>query len=115
LDESTFSDSEDDIKTYFIPKNVKARFELFEGFGLKEAVIVIIGAFIGLSLGLILWFITNKVFLLGFFVPGGAMGFLISKPNPRTGRNALDIIKDSRSYNSRPKRYFYRYGDGRGK
>lgn len=105
---------EEELKSYIVPKNVKTRVEFFTGFGFKEVAIVLIAAAMGLCLGLLLLAITGSPISLGLFVPTSAFGFLVSKPNPRTGRSALDIIKDLRKYNARPKKYQYRYGSGRG-
>lgn len=103
------------LKPYIIPANVKTRFEIFEGFGFRELIYLLLAAIMGLCLGLIVWFISGQIFWLGLAVPGGALGFLFGKPNPRTGRNTFHIIQDIRNFNRRPKRYYYRFGDGRGK
>ena len=113
MDNQVFHEQEIDLKIYVIPKNVHARFEFFTGFGFRELGIVLIAALIGFSLGSIIWLFseTKAAFLL--CVPTGAFGFFLSKPNPRTGKSALQLIKDARAFNSKQKRYFYRFGSGR--
>jgi len=112
MDNSSF-EQDVELKIYFIPKNVKERFEIFEGFGMREMGITLIFGLIGLSIGLILMLFTQSKIPLLLVVPATAFGVLISRPNPRTGMSALTLIKDSRHYNSRQKKYFYRFGSGR--
>ncbi|WP_054029114.1 PrgI family protein [Bacillus sp. FJAT-28004] len=103
-----------EFKPYVVPKNVKSRFEIFNGFGMKELAMVLIGGLIGACLGLIIMFIVGSPLWLGLTVPGGALGFFIGKPDPRTGRNTFDLINDVRRFKGKPTRYYYRFGDGRG-
>jgi len=113
MDNQVFQEQEIDLKIYVIPKNVHARFEFFTGFGFKELGIVLIAALIGFSLGSIIWFFSGSKVPFLLCVPTAAFGFFLSRPNPRTGRSALSLIKDSRAFNSKQKRYFYRFGSGR--
>lgn len=107
------NEAEDQLNIYVIPKNISTRIEFFPGFGMKEIGIMIIGAVIGACAAAIFWFLQGSPLWFGIAVPTGAFGFFIGKPNPRTGRNILDIIKDQRDYKSKPQRYFYRYGSWR--
>lgn len=109
-----FEQSEFELKPYVIPKNVKTRFEIFEGFGLRELAVTLITGIFGLCLGLIVWFIEGSPLWLGLSIPAGSIGFFFSRPNPRTGRNALDLMNDIRKFKAKPSRYYYRFGDGRG-
>jgi len=106
--------SEFELKPYVVPKNVKTRIEFFSGFGMKEVGMILLAGMVGACLGLILWFIQGSPLWLGLAIPTGSFGFFLSKQNPRTGRNTLDILKDMRQYRNKPKRYYYRHGEGRG-
>ncbi|EJW13862.1 PrgI family protein [Paenibacillus alvei] len=111
-DEDDFASKNETV--YFIPKNVRSRFEFLPGFGVRELLITLTGAVIGLAIAFIVYLFTQHI--LSFVLVGlvGGLSFFLAKPDPRTGKNALDLLKDIQSYKSRPKRYFYRYGDGRG-
>ncbi|MGE7828543.1 PrgI family protein [Paenibacillus sp. NPDC093718] len=98
---------------YFIPKNVKTRVELLPGFGIKELLIVLVGAVIGLILSFIIFFFSKSPMSFLVVVLFAALSFFLAKPEPRTGRNALDLLKDIRSFKSKPSRYYYRFGEGR--
>lgn len=102
-----------DLKIYVIPKNVNARFEFFEGFGFKEIGIVFIAAVIGLFIGWIIWLFSGSTIPFFLCVPTAALGYFVSKPDPRTGMSALNLIKDAKDFGSKQKRYFYRFGSGR--
>jgi hypothetical protein len=106
-------EKEEKQNIYVIPKNISSRIEFFPGFGMKEVGIMLIGIVIGACIGAIGWFIEGSPLWFGLIVPAGAFGFFLGKPNPRTGRNILDILKDQRDYKSKPQRYFYRYGSWR--
>lgn len=99
---------------YIIPKNVKSRFELIPGIGLKEVGIMLVGICIGASLGGLIYLIFKaKVALFIVTVFFGAIGFFIAKPHPVTGKNAIDLLKDIRDFKSKPRRYYYQFGQGR--
>ena len=98
-----------------IPKNVRARLEFFPGFGFRELGITVLGLGIGAIISFLIYLITNHVFSFLFAVIGCTFGFLLSKPEPHTGKSPLSLIKDIRQYNSKPKRYYYRFGEGRNK
>lgn len=98
---------------YLIPKNVKVRFEYFPGFGNLQLIVTTIGLGIGFLFFWLFGFITEsffRVILIAFF---GAMGFFISVSHPKTGRNLMDFIKDSRKFKSGVRRYTYIHGEGR--
>ncbi|TVX85626.1 PrgI family mobile element protein [Paenibacillus agilis] len=109
-----FTESEDDYKPYIVPKNVKARFEFFPGIGVREIAMILLAGIVGLSVGFIFNFITGSILWVGLAIPTGAFMTLLVKPNPRTGRNTLDILKDMRRFKASPKRYYYQFGEGRG-
>jgi len=111
--EELSQEREVDLKIYFIPKNVQSRFELFKGFGLPELGITLIFAISGLALGFILWLFFKSKILFFLFVPAGALGFFLAKPDPRRGKSPLSLIKDIRDFSIKQKRYFYRFGSGR--
>ncbi|MEN1990234.1 PrgI family protein [Paenibacillus hubeiensis] len=98
---------------YYIPKNVKTRFQIMPGIGWAELLLVLIGAGIGFGIGYGLFLLTASVFsyvITAFFA---ALGFMIAKPHPVTGKNAVALIKDFQNFKSKQKRYYYRYGSGR--
>ena len=98
---------------YIIPKNVRSRFQFFEGFGWFELFLVLLGTAIGFILSMIIFLITKSPLSFLFIVAGGAFGFFLGVSDPRTNQNVIDIFRASRSFHSRPKRYYYRFGDGR--
>ncbi|PAD71349.1 PrgI family protein [Paenibacillus campinasensis] len=98
---------------YYIPKNVKARFEVVPGFGIKELGIVLSCAVIGLIVAAGIFSVSKSALSFLLVLVFGGIGFVLSKPDPRTGRSPLSLYKDVRAYKSKPKRYYYRFGDGR--
>lgn len=112
--DNTLEDPADIYKIYIIPKNVKARFELFPGIGIREIVLIAVSTLVGLCIGLVIFLLSGSLLWVGLALPPGAFMYLVCKPNPRTGRNMMQIMTDKRKFNSRPKRYDYRYGSGRG-
>lgn len=102
------------MKVYIVPKNVKTRFQIFEGFGWFELFLFLLGLGIGAMISGILYFVFRSLFCFIFAVFGGAVGFFLGKPDPRTGRSALDLVNDYKDFNTRPKKYYYRFGRGRG-
>lgn len=107
-------EEEINTKPYIVPKNVKVRFEIFDGFGIKELAYLLACALIGVCFGLIVWFISGSPLWMGLVVPFGAFGYFFGVPNPRTGRNSFDLLYDVRRFKRRQKRYYYKFGSGRG-
>lgn len=98
---------------YLIPKNVRTRLEFFTGFGFKELGLLLAGLFVGGILAGLVYLITHSFFCLVLLALGGGIGFILGRQDPRTGMNALDFFKAWKSFQSKRKRYFYKYGDGR--
>lgn len=98
---------------YIVPKNVKTRFEFFEGFGWKEFFVTIIGAAVGGIITTILFSITKSIFAILPIGIGGAIAFVISRPDPRTGISPMDYVKSSRNFQKKTKLYFYVKGGGK--
>ncbi|MCP1312093.1 PrgI family mobile element protein [Paenibacillus tyrfis] len=98
---------------FLIPKNVRTRMEFFTGFGWFELFILLIGLGVGILLFGIAFLITHSFITLLFIVVGGTAGFLLGKPNPYTGMNALSFLKAFKAFKTKRNRYFYRFGDGR--
>lgn len=101
------------MKSYIVPKNVRARFQFADGFGWFELLICLVGVITGGVIAAVVFLITKSPFSLTFLVFGGALGFFLGKPDPRTGQSALDLIKDYKAFNTKPKRYYYSFGKGR--
>jgi hypothetical protein len=100
---------------YLIPKNVGGRFEFMEGFGIKELIYCAIGTLIGLGLTYVLGIFTEKVWRYIPVPMFAYITFLAVRVDPRLGKSILDNFNDMKSFNSKPKRYDYVYGEGRNK
>lgn len=98
---------------YYVPKNVKSRFEIVPGIGIPELAVIFIGLLLGAAFSFVLYLITSSIFSFIFAVFFTAFGIFIAKPHPVTGKNALSMIKDLQAYKMKQKRYYYRYGSGR--
>ena len=98
---------------FIVPKNVKSRFEFFPSFGWKELIFLLLGTVTGLLISGIIFMVSHHLAAFLAIPIGAALGFLIGKPDPRTGKNLLTLIKDFKDFQTRPKRYHFRYGEGR--
>jgi hypothetical protein len=98
---------------FLIPKNVRTRFEFFNGFGFKELFMLLAGIGVGGGLSLIIYLITHSLFSFVFTALFGSIGFIAGKPDPRTGMNGLGHFKAMRAFQSKQRLFFYRHGDGR--
>lgn len=101
---------------YLVPRNVGGRFEFFEGFGIKELIYCAFGALIGLGLTYVFSMITSSAIAKLIPVPGiTALVFFIVREDPRLGKSILSNTFDQRKFLSKPRRYFYVFGEGRKK
>lgn len=98
---------------FLIPKNVKTRYTFFEGFGFRELGLTLIGLAAGGLLFGLFYVITDSLFSIVCIGFGGGLGFVISKPDPRTGRSPLELLKSWRAFRKKQKKYFYVFGTGR--
>lgn len=99
---------------YVIPKNVRSRFELIPGIGWKEVWIILLGVCIGAAFGGLIYLVSKQLVALVIVTLFCAtIGFFVAKPHPTTGKNALDLLKDVRDFKSKPRRYYYQFGQGR--
>jgi hypothetical protein len=99
---------------YLIPKNVGGRFELFEGFGIKELIFCSLGALIGLGFTYLLDLMSASRFVKILPVPGiTAIVFLIVRVDPRLGKSMLSTFIDQKKFVSKSRRYYYIFGEGR--
>lgn len=99
---------------YLVPKNVGGRFEFFEGFGIKELIFCALGALVGLGLTFVLSSFTGSAFAKIIPVPGvTALVFFTVREDPRIGKSILTNMLDQRKFLSKPRRYYYVFGDGR--
>lgn len=100
---------------YLIPKNVKAKFQFFTGFGWLEIFIVVTGFLIGVFLFLFLGLFTKSFLRIFVVVLFTTLGFGLVSPDPKTGTCLLKLLKDFKAYKAKPKRYLYIYGRGENK
>jgi type IV secretory pathway VirB3-like protein len=98
---------------YLIPENVKSRFEFFPGFGMMELFFTLIGAIFGAIIYFAISIFTqNPLALISIPIMAGG-GYLISKPDPRTGMSLLSMIENFKQFKLRQKKYYYVFGSGR--
>lgn len=99
---------------YLIPRNVGGRFEFFEGFGIKELIFCALGALIGLGLTFLLDLFSVSRFVKILPVPAiTAVVFFIVKVDPRLGTSMISSFINQKKFISKPRRYFYIFGEGR--
>ncbi len=97
---------------YLIPRNVTQKFEFFPGFGWIELFLTLAGLIIGLGLFFIAGIFTRtfaRSLLVIFFT---AIGFIISKGDPRTGKTVLSLVQDAKTWKTRQRRFLYYFGTG---
>lgn len=97
---------------YLIPRNVTQKFEFFPGFGWLELGLTLSG----LAFGVLLFFIAGvftsslaRALIVAFTT---AVGFFISKGDPRTGKTLLSLINDAKAWKTSQRRYLYYFGTG---
>lgn len=105
--------SDKDKDSYLIPKNVKTRFEFFNGFGWRELFLTLTGIAIGSVIYILSGLFTDSIFRVIIIFVFGAIGFFASHSDPRTGKNVIDFLRDLKMYKSKQKRYMYVFGKGR--
>lgn len=98
---------------YIIPKNVNTRFEFFAGFGWIELFVTALGILVGGLVFLVMGMFNHSPFRIVVIALGGAAGFMISYADPRTGKNVISFFKDYKKFTSTPRRYKYKFGEGR--
>lgn len=98
---------------YFIPRNIKTRFEFFEGFGFLELFLFLMFAAVGGSISYIVYLFTKKFFSIMFLVLFGAVGLVAVRKDPRLGVSAFDLMREYRHFSSKQKSYYYHFGTGR--
>ncbi|MBV6717202.1 PrgI family mobile element protein [Paenibacillus chitinolyticus] len=99
---------------YLIPKNVGSRFEFFEGFGMKELIFCVLGALLGIGISSLLsLFIASLAAKIIPIAVCTAVAFFVVKEDPRLGKSVISTFKDQRKFLSKPRRYFYIFGEGR--
>ncbi|MEK8217135.1 hypothetical protein [Paenibacillus sp. FSL L8-0463] len=98
---------------YLIPKNVGGRFEFFEGFGIKELIYCALSALVAIGLSFFIGLFTSSLFR---FLPVPFIvyaTFMLVRIDPRLGRSLLENMVTINTFNGKPKRYDYVYGEGR--
>lgn len=97
---------------YLIPRNVTQKFEFFPGFSWLELGLTLAGAAAGILLFVIVGVFTDslaRVLIVAFTT---AVGFFVSKGDPRTGKTLLSLINDAKAWKTSQRRYFYYFGTG---
>ncbi|MBO5530820.1 MAG: PrgI family protein [Bacilli bacterium] len=90
--------------TYFIPKNIKVKREIFKGFGLIELIVLGLSFLIGFLLQTL--FTSYKIKVLSFVV-FPIIVFLLFIPLPN-GNNVFYIVKKYFIYKVNQKNYKYK-------
>lgn len=98
---------------YFIPRNIKTRFEFIDGFGFYELFVFLIFAGIGGGISFFVYFLTKKFFSFLLFILISAAGFIGVRKDPRMGNSFFDLIIEFKSFSSKQQTYFYEFGTGR--
>ncbi|RDB32096.1 hypothetical protein [Exiguobacterium sp. RIT594] len=93
---------------YIIPKNIKARFEIF-GIGLREIIAILIAGIVGLviisTVDLIID-VKGLVKALVVLVFGG-VSFLLIVEDPREGVSVIKFVQYYKDFLKRPRKYLY--------
>lgn len=98
---------------YLVPKNVGARFEFIEGFGIKELIYCAIGGLFGLGITFVISIFTASFFKflpIPFFI---AITFMAVRVDSRLGSSILQNFLTQYKFQSKPRKYDYIYGEGR--
>lgn len=94
----------------YIPVNIRRRKEWIDGFGKEELTKVILWFFIGIVIGIVLFFIKNKdplyIVFSTFFFSGCA--FALTRKD-RTNRSQIDKLVDLYKFSASTKIYDYKY------
>lgn len=98
---------------YLIPKNIKTRFEFFQGFGFFELFLTIMFITVGLVVSFFVFFLSKHMLSFLIVVVFGALGLIVVKKDPRFGLSILELILEYKHFYSKQRTYFYRYGSGR--
>lgn len=93
---------------YLIPKNIKARFEIF-GVGLREIFAILISGIAGFMiisfLGIFIEFKTfTKVIVIAAF---GGVSFLMVIEDPREGLSIIKFIRLYKEFLRKQRKFFY--------
>lgn len=91
---------------YLIPRNVKARFEFFPGFGWFELMSVVGGAIVGFLLYLLAGLFTHSFFRIVLFAVPPGLAYFVTRPGP-DGQSLYTLIKLWRRWIKSQKRYLY--------
>ncbi|MCR8987670.1 PrgI family protein [Brevibacillus laterosporus] len=98
---------------YQIPKNVKARFEFFTGFGMSDLVITSMGALLGAGLFYLAGLFTNSIGKVFLIVLPTVVFFLVTREHPLTKRPLYVTIFHIKQWKSNQRLYLYKFGRGR--
>lgn len=94
-------------KRYIIPKRLIKKSTIFEGIGLKELAILILGIIVGLLLFFVFGiFMDNLVFKIIFLLIPIIIAWLLVMPL-QYGENLIVLYNRRKKYNSEQKIYYY--------
>ncbi|MGB9781595.1 MAG: PrgI family mobile element protein [Moorellaceae bacterium] len=91
---------------YLIPRNVRARFEFFPGFGWFELAFVLAGALVGFLLYALAGLFTRSFFRIVLFIVPPGLAYFVTRPGP-DGQSLYGLIKLWRRWKRSRKRYLY--------
>ena len=78
-----------------------------------ELFITLLGGVVGAIVYFIISFFTPNPFILVAIPIMAGGGFILSKPDPRTGMSILSMIQNFKQFKLRQKKYHYVFGSGR--
>ncbi|MDI3235978.1 hypothetical protein QK289_13255 [Exiguobacterium antarcticum] len=93
---------------YIIPKNIKARFEIF-GIGLREIIAILVAGIVGLIIvSIVDQFIDIRGLIkLLVILAFGGISFLLVVEDPREGVSIIKFVQYYKDFLKKPRKYLY--------
>lgn len=96
---------------FYIPTNVKTRFEFIRGFGISELIITSIVIAILVGIALIIYSITKQLIVPVLIVLLGGAAMVIATAKDSNNLSVLDMVKNMLEFASMQKIYEYKFFD----
>lgn len=96
---------------FYIPTNVKTRFEFIRGFGINELIITSIVIAILVGIALIIYSITKQLIVPVLIVLLGGAAMVIATAKDSNNLSVLDMVKNMLEFASMQKIYEYKFFD----
>ena len=96
---------------FYIPTNVKTRFEFIRGFGINELIITSIVIVILVGIALIIYSITKQLIVPVLIVLLGGAAMVIATAKDSNNLSVLDMVKNMLEFASMQKIYEYKFFD----